>query len=165
MKMVNVNLITSGAQKILTPVTMSYQGTNYNYSASVRTQHSGRTKTAIDTIVMEMYGVMERGAGGGSSTVTIRHTCIIIIEQGVILVIYLSVKTRVIRYLRDSHTATLALTLIHTVTSVTVVGQTIGGNIRVMETVNLNVITEISGYQNKQILIRNGIQDKTKNIP
>ena len=73
------------------------------------------------------------------------------------VLVYLSVKTRVIRYLRDSHTATLALTLIYTVTSVTVVGQTIGGN--TMETVNLNVITEISGYQNKQILIRYGNQN------
>ena len=159
MKMVNVNLITIGAQMIWTPVTMSYQGTNYNYSASVRTQHSGIARTAIDSIVMELSLGMERGAGGDSSTVTIRHTCIIVIEHIVIMVLYLSVKTRVIRYLRDSHTATLALTLIHTVTSVTVVGQTIGGNIRVMETVNLNVITEISGYQNKQILIRNGIQN------
>ena len=74
MKMVNVYLITNGAQRIWTPVTMIYQGTNYNYSDSVRTQHSGRAKTAIITGMMELSGNMERGAGVGSNTVTTRHT-------------------------------------------------------------------------------------------
>ena len=54
--------------------------------------------------------------------------------------------------------------MIYTVTSVTVVSQALCEKRRdmEMETVNLNVITEISGYQNKQILIRNGTQNNTK---
>ena len=47
MKMVTVNILSSGAQKIHPPVTVTYHQTNCNYSASVRTQHYGRAETAM----------------------------------------------------------------------------------------------------------------------
>ena len=75
--MVSVNLITSGAQKTYL-VTVKSQETDSNYSASVRTQHSGRAKTAIIT-VLELSGYMESGAGAVRHTATIRHIIIIII--------------------------------------------------------------------------------------
>ena len=105
--MVSVNLITSGAQKIYL-VTVKSQETDSNYSASVRTQHSGRAKTAIVTtvMVMELSGDMESGAGAVNNIVTIRLIIIMIMKQGVLVVIWLSVKTRVIRYLTNTHSAT-----------------------------------------------------------
>ena len=103
--MVSVNVITSGAQKTYL-VTVKSQETDSNYSASVRTQHSGRAKTAIYTAVMELSSDMESGAGAVNSTATIRHIYIMIIKHGVILVVCLSVKTKVIRYLKDTHSAT-----------------------------------------------------------
>ena len=69
--MVTVNVITCGAQKTYL-VTVKSQETDSNYSASVRTQHSGRAKTAIDTSV-ELSVVMESGAMAVNSTATIRH--------------------------------------------------------------------------------------------
>ena len=69
--MVSVNLITSGAQKTYL-VTVKSQETDSNYSASVRTQHSGRARTAIITSVMELSGHMESGAGAVNSIATIR---------------------------------------------------------------------------------------------
>ena len=65
--MVSVNLIESGAQKTYL-VTGRSQETDSNYSASVRTQHSGRAKTAIYTSVMELSTNMESGAGAVNST-------------------------------------------------------------------------------------------------
>ena len=103
--MVSVKLISSGAQKTYL-VTVNSQETNSNYSASVRTQHSGRAKTVIFTRMMELSLDMESGAGAVNNIVTIRLIEIIIMKQGVMLIFWLSVKTRVIRYLRDSHSAT-----------------------------------------------------------
>ena len=103
--MVPVNLITSGAQKTYL-VTVKSQETDSNYSASVRTQHSGRAKTAINTAVMELSGDMESGAMAVNSTATIRHIQIVIMQHIVMVVICLSVKTKVIRYLKDTHSAT-----------------------------------------------------------
>ena len=100
--MVPVNLITSGAQKTYL-VTVKSQETDSNYSASVRTQHSGRAKTAMYTVV-ELSGDMESGAGAVNNTATIRHIMIIIIKHRVL--ICLSVMTKVIRYLKDTHNAT-----------------------------------------------------------
>ena len=102
--MVSVNLITSGAQKTYL-VTVKSQETDSNYSASVRTQHSGRAKTAIDTTVMELSGSMESGAGAVNSIVYIRLMEILVIELGVIVVIWLSARTTVIRYLKNTHSA------------------------------------------------------------
>ena len=102
--MVSVNLITSGAQKTYL-VTVNSQETNSNYSASVRTQHSGRAMTAMNTLGKLSCG-MESGAGAVNNIATIRLIDILIMKQGVIMVFCLSVKTRVIRYLRDSHSAT-----------------------------------------------------------
>ena len=104
-QMVTVNIMTSGAQKTYL-VTMKSQETDSNYSASVRTQHSGRAKTAILTPEMELSGDMESGAGAVNNIVTIRLIEVIIMKQGVMKVIWLSVKTRVIRYLTNTHTAT-----------------------------------------------------------
>ena len=103
--MVSVDLISSGAQKTYL-VTVKSQETDSNYSASVRTQHSGRAKTAIITGVMELWGYMESGAGAVRHTATIRHISIIIMLHGVLVVICLSVKTKAIRYLKDTHSAT-----------------------------------------------------------
>ena len=103
--MVTVRLITSGAQKTYL-VTVKSQETDSNYSASVRTQHSGRAKTAMITAVMELSGDMESGAMAVNNIVTIRLIEIMIIKQGVVVVICLSVKTRVIRYLKGTHSAT-----------------------------------------------------------
>ena len=102
--MVTVNLITSGAQKTYL-VTVKSQETDSNYSASVRTKHSGRVKTAIIT-VMELSWYMESGAGAVNNIATILHIYNLIIQHGVRVVIYLIVKTRVIRYLRNIHGAT-----------------------------------------------------------
>ena len=68
--MVTVNLTTSGAQKTYL-VTVNSQETNFNYSASVRTQHSGRAKTAIIT-EMDLSCCMESGAGAVNNIATIR---------------------------------------------------------------------------------------------
>ena len=103
--MVPVNLITSGAQKTYL-VTVKSQETDSNYSASVRTQHSGRAETAIIIRGMDLSGDMESGAGAVNSTATIRPTYVMIMKHGVILVTYLSVKIKVIRYLKDTHSAT-----------------------------------------------------------
>ena len=106
--MVTVNLITSGAQKTYL-VAVKSQETDSNYSASVRTQHSGRARTALITGMMELSGLMESGAAANNSIVTIRLTEIIIMEKGpplVLMVFWLSVKTRVIRYMSNSHSAT-----------------------------------------------------------
>ena len=105
LQMVSVKLIESGAQKTYL-VTVKSQETDSNYSASVRTQHSGRAKTAMLTTKMELSGSMESGAVAVNSIVYIRLMDIIIMKHIVMVVFYLSVKTRVIRYLRDSHTAT-----------------------------------------------------------
>ena len=102
--MVSVNQITSGAQKTYL-VTVKSQETDSNYSASVRTQHSGRAKTAIIT-TRELSTDMESGAMAVNNIVTIRLIDIFFIKQGVIVVIWLSVKTRVIRYLKGTHSAT-----------------------------------------------------------
>ena len=102
--MVTVNLITSGAQKTYL-VTVKSQGTDSNYSASVRTQDSGRAKTAIFTI-RELSCFMESGVMAVNNIVTIRHIVIIVMEHIVLLVFWLSVKTRVIRYLKGTHSAT-----------------------------------------------------------
>ena len=102
--MVSVNVITSGAQKT-SLVTVKSQETDSNYSASVRTQHSGRAKTAIITI-MELSIDMESGAGAVNNIATIRLIEIGIMKHIVMLVIWLSVKTRVTRYLTNTHTAT-----------------------------------------------------------
>ena len=82
--MVTVGLITSGAQKISTIARMGSQRPNSKYTASVRTQHSGRAKTAINTREMELSTDMESGAGAVNSIVTIRLIEIMIIKQGVI---------------------------------------------------------------------------------
>ena len=74
--MVNVNLITSGAQKTYL-VTVKSQETDSNYSASVRTQHSGRAKTAM-IMIMELSGYMESGAGVVNNTATTRHIIMMI---------------------------------------------------------------------------------------
>ena len=103
--MVSVNLITSGAQKTYL-VTVKSQETDSNYSASVRTQHSGRAKTAIFTAVMELSCCMDSGAGAVNNIATIRLMDNMIMEHGVVVVIWLSVKTRVTRYLTNTHTAT-----------------------------------------------------------
>ena len=103
--MVSVNLITSGAQKTYL-VTVKSQETDSNYSASVRTQHSGRAKTAMITMVRESSPYMESGAGVVNNTATILHIMILIMKHGVLVVICLSVKTKVIRYLKDTHSAT-----------------------------------------------------------
>ena len=100
--MVSVNLITSGAQKTYL-VTVKSQETDSNYSASVRTQHSGRAKTAILTAVVELSTDMESGAGAVNNIVTIRLIEIMIMKQGVLVAFWLSVKTRVIRYLTNRH--------------------------------------------------------------
>ena len=102
--MMSVNLITSGAQKTYL-VTVKSQETNSNYSASVGTQHSGRAKTAINTLV-ELSGDLEIGAGAVNNIVYIRLIDLMIMIHFVLLVFWVSVKTRVIRYLRDSHSAT-----------------------------------------------------------
>ena len=88
--MVTVNLITSGAQKTYL-VTVKSQETDSNYSASVRTKHSGRAKTAIDTTEMELSSYMESGAGAVNNIVTIRLIVIIVMKQGVLMVVWLSV--------------------------------------------------------------------------
>ena len=98
--MVSVNLITSGAQKTYL-VTVKSQETDSNYSASVRTQHSGRAKTAIKSAVMELSCTMESDAGALNSIVTIQHICFLFIVRIKILVIFVIVKTKVIRYLKD----------------------------------------------------------------
>ena len=49
---------------------------------------------------------MESGAGAVNNTATTRHIYIINMKQGVNMVIWLSVKTKVIRYLKDTHGAT-----------------------------------------------------------
>ena len=85
---------------------MKYQETDSNYSASVRTQHSGRAKTAMYTAVVELSGVMESGAGAVNNTATILHIIVINMKQRVIMVGCLSVKTKAIRYLKDTHSAT-----------------------------------------------------------
>ena len=104
--MVTVDLITSGAHKTYL-VTVKSQETDSNYSASVRTQHSGRAKTAIYTGGVELSIDMESGAGAVNNIATIRLIDIIIImEQEVLVVVWLSVKTRVTRYLTNTHTAT-----------------------------------------------------------
>ena len=103
--MVSVNVITSGAQKT-SLVTVKSQETDSNYSASVRTQHSGRAKTAIITTVMELSCSMDSGAGAVNNIATIRLMDDFIMEQTVVVVIWLSVKTRVTRYLTNTHTAT-----------------------------------------------------------
>ena len=103
--MVSVNLITSGAQKT-SLVTVKSQETDSNYSASVRTQHSGRAKTAVFTTGKELSGVMESGAGAVNNIATIRLIDDIIMEHIVLVVLWLSVKTRVIRYMTNTHTAT-----------------------------------------------------------
>ena len=102
--MVPVNLTTSGAQKTYL-VTVMYRETHFNFSASVRTQHSWRAKTAINTVV-ELSVVMESDAEAVKSIVFIRHIYNLVIKHIVMVVICLNVKTRVIRYLRDSHSAT-----------------------------------------------------------
>ena len=84
--MVTVNLITSGAQKTYL-VTVKSQETDSNYSASVRTQHSGRAETAIFTTEMELSGCMESGAMAVNNIVTIRLIEILIMKQGVVLVL------------------------------------------------------------------------------
>ena len=86
-------------------MTVKYQETDSNYSASVRTQHSGRAKTAIITM-KELSTDMESGAGAVNNTATILHIIIIIIKHGVLVVFCLSVKTKAIRYLKDTHSAT-----------------------------------------------------------
>ena len=103
--MVPVNVITSGAQKTYL-VTVKSQETDSNYSASVRTKHSGRAKTAMFTLLDELAGSMESGAGAVNNIVTIRLIVIIIMKQIVFVVIWLSVKTRVTKYLSNSHSAT-----------------------------------------------------------
>ena len=110
--MVPVNLTTSGAQKTYL-VTVKSQETDSNYSASVRTQHSGRAKTAIFTM-KELSGDMESGAGAVNNTATTRHikimnilpTKIINMKHFALLVFCLSVKTKAIRYLKETHSAT-----------------------------------------------------------
>ena len=82
--MVSVNVITSGAQKTYL-VTVKSQETDSNYSASVRTQHSGRAKTAIVTSVMELSGYMESGAMVVNSIVYIRLMEIGIIKHGLMV--------------------------------------------------------------------------------
>ena len=69
--MVSVNVITSGAQKT-SLVTVKSQETDSNYSASVRTQHSGKAKTAILDPVMELSSDMESGVMAVNSIVYIR---------------------------------------------------------------------------------------------
>ena len=88
-------------------VTVKSQETYSNFSASVRTQHSGRAETAIFTSMREPPEDMESGAGAVNNIVTIRLIEIIIINYYIMLmVIWLSVKTRVIRYLKGTHSAT-----------------------------------------------------------
>ena len=139
--MVPVNLITNGAQRIFLPVEINYQKTNYNSSVSVRTQHSGRVKTAILTPVMAVSGCMVSGAGAVSNIVITRHTCNMIMEHFVLVAVCLSVKTRAIRYLKDTHSVTSANTWTSIVTSAMIPGQTRTGKIRAWETVSLNVET------------------------
>ena len=88
--MVSVNLIISGAQKTYL-VTVKSQETDSNYSASVRTKHSGRAKTAMITGWIswkrKMSCNMECGAGAFNSIVYIRLIEIMIIKHGVLLII------------------------------------------------------------------------------
>ena len=102
--MVSVNLITSGAQKTYL-VTVKSPETGSNYSASVRTQHSGRAETAMNTLV-KLSSTMESGAGAVNSTAFIRPTDFLDMKHGVIKVVWLNVKIKVIRYLKDTHSAT-----------------------------------------------------------
>ena len=95
---------TAGAQWIVASILPE---DNFKCSvASVRTQHSGGAKTAIITTVMELSGDMESGAGAVNNIVTIRLIDNMIMKHIVLVVIWLSVKTRVIRYLTNSHSAT-----------------------------------------------------------
>ena len=64
---------------------MKSQETDSNYSASVRTQHSERAKTAMITAVMELSGHMESGAGAVNSIVYIRLMEIGIIKHGLMV--------------------------------------------------------------------------------
>ena len=103
--MVSVNLNSSGAQRTYL-VTVKSQGTQLpNYSASVRTQHSGRAETAMNTLV-KLSSTMESGAGAVNSTAFIPPTDFLDMKHGVIKVVWLNVKIKVIRYLKDTHSAT-----------------------------------------------------------
>ena len=86
---------------------MKYQDqeTDSNYSASVRTQHSGRAKTAIITM-MELSPFMESGVGAVNNTATILPIISLNIKRIVLVVICLGVMTKAIRYLKDTHSAT-----------------------------------------------------------
>jgi len=85
--MVIVNLITSGAQKTYL-VRVKSQETDSNYSASVRTQHSGRAKTAIITTAMELSIVMESAAREINSIASIRLIEVTIMKHFVILMVF-----------------------------------------------------------------------------
>ena len=101
--MVIVNLISSGAQKIYL-VTVKSQETDSNYSASARTQHSGRAKTAIIVSEMELSGYMESGAMAVNSIVYIRLMDNVIMKH-IVMTGWLSARTTVIRYLKNTHSA------------------------------------------------------------
>ena len=104
--MVTVNLMTSGAQKTYL-VTVKSRETDSNDSASVRTKHSGRTETAMITAgEMELSRDMESGAGAVNNIVTIRLIEIRIINHGAMLVFWLSVKTKAIKFFTNKHSAT-----------------------------------------------------------
>ena len=102
--MVSVNLIESGAQKTYL-VTVKSQETDSNYSASVRTQHSGRAKTAMFTGEVDLSSYMESGVMAVNSIVYIRLMDIMIITHSLLVVVWLSARTTVIRYLRNTHSA------------------------------------------------------------
>ena len=68
---VNVNFMSSGAQNTYLATVKSPE-TDSSYSASVRTQHSGRAKAAMITWVMELSECTGSDAGAVNSTATIR---------------------------------------------------------------------------------------------